>query len=110
MDSQSATGLHSTSPLRARFKLPDLSELLTPDRHKLELRMEGGGPMPYSLAVKYNALTPASDQGMQNDLTVKMAQAKLVEGAATEANVTVINKDKESGTESGGDRWSAGRT
>jgi hypothetical protein len=77
------------------IKLPDMSELLSPGQHKLELRMEGGGPMPYSLAVKYNAVTPASDQECKLDLHVKMAQDKVVEGAATEVNVTVINKTKE---------------
>jgi uncharacterized protein YfaS (alpha-2-macroglobulin family) len=77
------------------IKLPDLSELLTPGKHKLELRMEGGSQMPYSMAVKYNALTPVSDKDCKVDLTVKMSQTKVVEGAATEANVTMINKDKE---------------
>jgi hypothetical protein len=57
--------------------------------------MEGGGPMPYSMAVKYNALVPASDKECKVDLQVKLAQSKVVEGAATEANVTVINKTAE---------------
>jgi alpha-2-macroglobulin-like protein len=77
------------------IKLPDSSELLTVGEHKLELRMEGGGPMPYSMAVKYNALVPSSDKECKVDLQVKLAQSKLVEGAATEANVTVINKSSE---------------
>jgi uncharacterized protein YfaS (alpha-2-macroglobulin family) len=77
------------------IKLPDLSELLTPGKHKLELRMEGGSQMPYSMAVKYNALTPVSDKNCKVDLTVKMAQNKVVEGSATEANVTMVNTDKE---------------
>jgi len=77
------------------IKLPDLSELLSAGEHKVELRMEGGAPMPYSLAVKYNTLTPESAKDCKLDLTVKMAQDKVVEGASTEANVTVINKTKE---------------
>jgi uncharacterized protein YfaS (alpha-2-macroglobulin family) len=77
------------------IKLPSASELLTAGEHKLELRMEGGGPMPYSMAVKYNALVPASDKECKVDLQVKLAQSKVVEGAATEANVTVINKTAE---------------
>ncbi|MBZ0187506.1 MAG: hypothetical protein K8F91_14760, partial [Candidatus Obscuribacterales bacterium] len=76
------------------LKLPDLSELLSEGEHKLELHMEGGSPMPYSLSVKYNALTPASSGDCQLDLVVKMAQDKVMEGASTEANVTVINKAK----------------
>ena len=50
--------------------------------------------MPYSLAVKYNAVTPDSAKECKLDVTVKMAQSKVVEGAATEANVTVVNKTK----------------
>lgn len=77
------------------IKLPDLTELLTPGNHKLELRMEGGGAMPYSLAVKYNAVTPASSKSCKLDIAVKLSQDKIMEGSATEANVTVINKSKE---------------
>lgn len=76
------------------IKLPDLSELLTPGQHKLEIRMDGGAPMPYSIAVKYNAITPTSDDACKIALNVRMAQNQLLEGAATEANVTVINKTK----------------
>lgn len=77
------------------IKLPDLSELLTPGEHKLELRMEGGSPMPYSMAVKYNAITPASSADCKLDLSVKIAQEKVVEGTTTEANVMVTNKTDE---------------
>ncbi len=76
------------------IKLPDLSELLTPGEHKLELRMEGGAPMPYSMAVNYNAVKPASSDQCKLDLKVSLAQTKLTEGNATEANVTVTNKKK----------------
>jgi uncharacterized protein YfaS (alpha-2-macroglobulin family) len=84
-----------TQKTEGAIKLPDSSELLTAGEHKLELRMEGGGPMPYSMAVKYNALVPASDKECKVDLRVKLAQSKVVEGAATEANVTVINNSAE---------------
>ncbi len=76
------------------IKLPDLSELLTPGDHKIELRMEGGAAMPYSIAVNYNAIKPASSDQCKLDLKVSLAQTKVTEGSATEANVTVINKEK----------------
>ncbi|MDP3509040.1 MAG: MG2 domain-containing protein [Candidatus Melainabacteria bacterium] len=76
------------------IKLPDLSELLTPGEHKLELRMEGGAPMPYSMAVNYNAIKPASSEQCKLDLKVSLAQTNLTEGNATEASVTVTNKEK----------------
>ncbi|MFA6558116.1 MAG: hypothetical protein WCT03_16985, partial [Candidatus Obscuribacterales bacterium] len=76
------------------IKLPDLSELLTPGEHKLELRMEGGAPMPYSMAINYNAIKPASSDLCKLDLKVSLAQNKLTEGSATEAKVIVTNKEK----------------
>lgn len=77
------------------IKLPDISELMTPGEHKLELRMEGGAEMPYSLAVNYNTLKPASSQDCKLDLAISLAQNKLSEGAATEALVKVRNKSKD---------------
>jgi hypothetical protein len=77
------------------IKLPDLSELLTTGEHKIELKMEGGGAMPYSLAVNYNALTPASSKDCKLDLSVQLANAEVVEGGITEANVIVTNKTNE---------------
>ncbi|MBP6594463.1 MAG: hypothetical protein KA255_15635, partial [Candidatus Obscuribacter sp.] len=77
------------------LKLPNLSEPLTPGNHTIDLEMVGGCAMPYSLAVKYNTLTPVSDKDCVLDLSVKMAQDKVVEGTSTEANVTVENTSKE---------------
>jgi hypothetical protein len=77
------------------IKLPDISELLTKGEHKIEVKMQDGGEMPYSVAVNYNALTPATSKECKLDLAVKLANADIVEGGATEANVTVTNKAKE---------------
>lgn len=78
------------------IKFPDLSELLSSGGdHHVEIHMEGGHPMPYSLAVKYNTITPASDKECKVNLSVKLAQDKITEGASTEALVTVVNTAKE---------------
>ncbi|MFX7870444.1 hypothetical protein ABTK02_20515, partial [Acinetobacter baumannii] len=69
-----------TPQTEGAIKLPDAGELLTAGQHKLEVRMQGGSPMPFSLAVKYNAITPASSRECKVDLKVKLAQAKVVEG------------------------------
>jgi alpha-2-macroglobulin-like protein len=93
VDGQSIGDWAAFSPnTQGAIKLPNMSELLTPGEHKLELRMDGGSPMPYSMAVKYNALTPAGAKDCKVGLTVKLAQDKVTEGNSTEANVTVINK------------------
>jgi hypothetical protein len=77
------------------LKLPDLGEVLTPGEHKVELRMEGGSAMPYSMTANYNALTPVSAKDCKIDIAVRMAQDKVIEGNATEAIVTVTNKTAE---------------
>jgi alpha-2-macroglobulin-like protein len=77
------------------IKLPDLSEILSPGDHNLELRMDGGSPMPYAVAVKYNTITPESDQDCKLNLSAKLAQDKLVEGTSTDATVTVTNTTAE---------------
>jgi hypothetical protein len=90
------------------IKLPDVSELLTKGEHKIELKMQDGGDMPYSVAINYNAVTPASSKECKLDIAVKLAGvapaslpagteavSTIVEGSATEANVTVTNKAKE---------------
>lgn len=84
-----------TPATEGAITLPDLSELLPPGEHKLELRMEGGSAMPYSMAVKYNAVTPQTSDKCKLDMKVALADTKLTEGAATEANVVITNKEKE---------------
>jgi len=74
------------------IKLPDIAELLTPGKHTLELRMEGGAEMPYSLAVNYYNVRPASAKDCKVDLKVALAEPQVTEGAVTEANVTVANQ------------------
>lgn len=81
-----------TPKTQGAIKLPDISELLTPGEHKLELRMEGGGAMPYSLSVNYNTSLPNSSKDCKLDVDVKLASNKLEEGSATVANVVVQNK------------------
>lgn len=76
---------------QAQIKLPDLSELLSPGDHDIEISMDGGSPMPYAMAVKYNTLTPASAKECKLDIDVKLVQSSLTEGASTQANVTIAN-------------------
>jgi hypothetical protein len=73
------------------IKLPDISSSLTPGVHKVEIAMDGGSPMPYSFAAKYHTLTPTSDKDCKLTIAVNLAQTRVLEGASTEAEVTVSN-------------------
>jgi hypothetical protein len=77
------------------IRLPDVSELLTPGERKIELRMEGGSQMPYSIEVTYNALVPASSKDTKVALEVSLAKTALTEGEPTEARVLVSNRTDE---------------
>ena len=74
------------------LELPDVTPLLTPGKHTIRVRMTGGSDMPYSLAVTYNALKPATSQDCKVHLEVELGDERIDEGAATEAQVTVVNR------------------
>jgi hypothetical protein len=75
--------------------LPDVSELLGPGERKIELRMESGTELPYSIEVAYNALVPLSSPDTKVALEVGLAKTALTEGEPTEARVLVTNKTDE---------------
>ncbi len=75
--------------------LPAITELLSAGDHEVELRMTGGSTMPYSLALNYNTRTPNSARDCKLYLECKLRDAKLDEGAVTEAHVVVINRTGE---------------
>ncbi|WP_224243248.1 MG2 domain-containing protein [Hyalangium gracile] len=77
------------------IKLPDVSELLTTGDRKIELRMEGGAQLPYSVEVVYNALVPDSSPETRVGMEVALAKTALTEGEPTEARVLVSNKTDE---------------
>jgi hypothetical protein len=96
VDGQSVGGPISFSETtQGSISLPDITELLTKGEHKIEMKMEGGGSMPYSIGVNYNTLVPASSKDCKLDLGVKLGETELTEGGLTEANVTVSNRTSE---------------
>ncbi|QSQ12611.1 alpha-2-macroglobulin family protein [Myxococcus landrumensis] len=77
---------------REALKLPDVSGLLGPGGRKVELRMEGGASLTYSIEVTYSAVLPQSSKDTPVVLEVAMAKRELVEGEPTEARVMVSNR------------------
>jgi hypothetical protein len=77
---------------KGAIELPDISELLTPGDHTVEVRMSDGGKMPYSLAVRYHNRTPDSSEKCDVSLDVSLSDQRIAEGAHTEANVVVTNR------------------
>lgn len=77
------------------LKLPNLGEVLTPGEHEIQIRMEQGMKIPYSVGINYSRATPDSAKECKLNLSVKMAQPKLAEGQSTEVTTTVTNLTKE---------------
>ncbi|MGC4117769.1 MAG: alpha-2-macroglobulin family protein [Myxococcales bacterium] len=75
--------------------LPEIAEPLGKGDHKVELKTKNGAPMPYTIEVRYNALTPNSAADCKVDLDVKLAQETVTEGQVVEAYATVTNKAQE---------------
>ncbi|MHA7630471.1 MG2 domain-containing protein [Corallococcus sp. M7] len=74
------------------LKLPDVSALLGAGERRVELRMEGGAELPYSVEVTYNTVTPDSSKDTAVTLEVALAKTALTEGEPTEARVMVANR------------------
>ncbi|MBK7861924.1 MAG: A-macroglobulin complement component [Archangiaceae bacterium] len=88
---QVGSALKFDEKTQGALKLPELSELLSPGDHRIELKMENGSEMPYALTVKYSAVTPASARETKVDLAVRLATSTVAEGETLEAFATVTN-------------------
>jgi uncharacterized protein YfaS (alpha-2-macroglobulin family) len=75
--------------------LPSLVAALSAGHHTIELRMNQGAQMPFSVAVRYQTLTPVSSEGTPLRLSTALATPSLREGEVTEARVEVANTGSE---------------
>lgn len=73
------------------IKLQDISEMLSPGKHTIALKMEKGASMPFSIAVRYNTLKPNSATECKVKLATSLRDAKVTEGSLTEAAVKLEN-------------------
>ena len=71
--------------------LPDASELLGAGEHTLELVQEGGGQLPWSMAVKSNRVKPENSPETKVSLDVVLSKAGISEGDVVEATARVTN-------------------
>jgi hypothetical protein len=76
------------------IKLQDISEMMSPGKHTVSLKMEKGASMPFSISVKYNTIKPLSEDQCKVRVTASLRDKQVTEGSLTEANVTVTNTDK----------------
>lgn len=76
------------------ISLPNLP-VLSDGKHSVEIRMNGGSQMPYSVAARFSRMKPDSSDACRLHLEVSLANQKLTEGSVTEARVVVVNRSNE---------------
>jgi hypothetical protein len=69
----------------------DVSELLAPGEHTLELVQEAGGRLPWSMAVRSNRVMPETSVETKVAFEVKLSKEVLSEGDVVEATARVTN-------------------
>ncbi len=84
-----------TEDTQGAIELPSVADLLSPGKHALQLKMEGGSPMPYSMTVNFHTLKPDSHSECNIHLETTLRDEQIDEGAVTEAEVVVINRTGE---------------
>jgi hypothetical protein len=75
--------------------LPDFSAKVGPGTHLVRIEERGGGDLPYSLSVRFNALTPSSSPMCQVSLQTSLAATAVAEGELVEVTVAVRNRSNE---------------
>jgi hypothetical protein len=74
------------------LEFPDAPELLSPGAHSLELVQEGGGRLPWTMAVFSHRVQPESSPETKVGLEVKLTRASgMAEGDLVEAEARVTN-------------------
>jgi uncharacterized protein YfaS (alpha-2-macroglobulin family) len=84
-----------TEDTQGAIELPELAEPLGPGEHSLQLKMQGGSTMPYSMTVNYHTLKPDSSPECKLHLETRLRDEQVEEGAITEADVVVVNRTGE---------------
>lgn len=75
--------------------LPDMAAALTTGKHKVEVKMVGGSSMPHTVSITLHSSQPDSAETCALRLETSLADAKVNEGAITEARVKVSNTKDE---------------
>jgi len=80
---------------KGAIALPDAAPFLTRGKHELKLQMEDGAEMPYSVTVRYHALTPDSSVRTKVSLELGTSRTDVTEGELVDVVATVTNKTQE---------------
>ncbi|HVE87280.1 MAG TPA: alpha-2-macroglobulin family protein, partial [Myxococcales bacterium] len=80
---------------KGAIALPDAAPALTSGAHKLELLMDDGAEMPYSVDVRFHATTPDSSRKAKVGLEIGASRPQVTEGELVDVVATVTNRTQE---------------
>jgi len=80
-----------TEQTQGAISLPSIAEHMTAGKHFVDLKMRAGSRMPFTLAVRYHALTPASSDATRLTLATSLPASKVKEGDTADIRVEVAN-------------------
>ena len=95
VDGRAAKELAFPATQEGPIELGSVAAALPPGKHRLELRMSGGTPMPYSLRIQYHARTPATSEGCKVALETSLSKKIVREGEPADLSVQVTNRTGE---------------
>ena len=89
------TPVQFDSDTQTTIELTDVSELMSPGKHTIELRLAGGSSMPCSVAVQMNSAKPDSSEACLIEVTATLNHQKIREGELVNAQIAVRNRSTE---------------
>ncbi|HCN07749.1 MAG TPA: A-macroglobulin complement component, partial [Lentisphaeria bacterium] len=89
------TPVQFDSDTQTTIELTDVSELMSPGKHTIELRLAGGSSMPCSVAVQMNSAKPDSSEACLIEVTATLNHQKIREGELVNAQIAVRNRSAE---------------
>jgi hypothetical protein len=84
-----------TANTQGALLLPEFANTLGPGKHRVELKMEDGSRMPFSIGVKYHSILPDSASEAQVGIQVELKDREIQEGGVTEAMISITNKSNQ---------------
>jgi hypothetical protein len=95
VDGKEVAALPFTPETQGALEFPAFADRLAPGKHSIEVKMDGGSEMPYAVAVRFHAATPANGPECKVRLATSLAAAEAKEGETLEAKVRLENRTEE---------------
>jgi hypothetical protein len=90
LDGKEVTSLGFDKKTTGTIEAPSFANSLTAGDHVIEVEMLGGGRMPYTVTIDYNALQGASSADCKVNLKTELSASKVMEGNEISRNFLIL--------------------